>query len=104
MVPPLVLSPGASSDEVARAAAVRKAHPLYSTITLQLLQEVINGRLFTTGGTMELFAMSYHVMMIIGLQLGDSGGGGSGVGVQGGGEGVGPWAWGCRRGSMEGLL
>jgi hypothetical protein len=42
--PPPATNPAAA----AAATAARRAHPLYATITLQLLSEVVNSRLFTT--------------------------------------------------------
>jgi hypothetical protein len=38
----------APQAELARAAGIRRAHPLYSSVTLSLLTEIINSRLFTT--------------------------------------------------------
>lgn len=42
--PPPATNPAAA----AAATAARRAHPLYATVSLQLLAEVINSRLFTT--------------------------------------------------------
>ena len=40
--------PMAPQAELARATAIRRAHPLYASVTLSLLTEIINSRLFTT--------------------------------------------------------
>lgn len=48
VVPPLRPAPMAPQAELAAAAALRRAHPLYATVTLALLTEVVNSRLFTT--------------------------------------------------------
>ena len=45
---PPVLPVTATAEEKFRANLVRRAHPLYSLVTLKLLQEIMNGRLFTT--------------------------------------------------------
>jgi hypothetical protein len=42
--PPPATNPAAA----AAATAARRTHPLYATVSLQLLAEVINSRLFTT--------------------------------------------------------
>lgn len=48
IAPPAPLPPGASKEERVAAAAARRSHPLYSSVMLLLLTEIINSRLFTT--------------------------------------------------------
>ena len=45
---PTILPVTATTEEKFQANLVRRAHPLYSLVTLKLLQEIMNGRLFTT--------------------------------------------------------
>ena len=45
---PLVLARNAPPLEVVPAMDIRRRHPLYPMVTLNLLTEIINGRLFTT--------------------------------------------------------
>lgn len=52
-------SPMASQQEIAEAAAVRRAHPLYGTVTLMLLTEVLNCRLFAT--VRDALGLTYDV-------------------------------------------
>jgi hypothetical protein len=65
VVPPLVLEPGASPEEVQRAADIRRAHPLYASIALGLLTEVINSRLFTT--VRDTLGLTYDVSFELSL-------------------------------------
>ncbi len=51
--PAVVAAPGqlavaATAAEQAAAREVRRAHPLYADVTLRLLTEILNSRLFTT--------------------------------------------------------
>ncbi len=48
VIPPPILPPNASASELAAAADIRRAHPLYADVTLRLLTEIMNARLFTT--------------------------------------------------------
>jgi hypothetical protein len=49
IVPPVAPEAIENTPEAHSAAnAIRRAHPLYSSITLMLLTEIINSRLFTT--------------------------------------------------------
>lgn len=45
---PLVLPTSTPPQQVEQARDVRRRHPLYPMVTLNLLTEIINGRLFTT--------------------------------------------------------
>ena len=42
----------ATAAEQAAARDVRRAHPLYADVTLRLLTEIMNSRLFTTARTL----------------------------------------------------
>ena len=44
----MVLPPNPSAADVAHARDIRKAHPLYADVSLRLLTEILNSRLFTT--------------------------------------------------------
>jgi len=48
VIPPSRPQPMAPAAEVQEAATVRRAHPMYASVTLSLLVEIINSRLFTT--------------------------------------------------------
>lgn len=48
VIPPTIPPPNASASELAAAAEVLRAHPLYTDVTLRLLTEIMNARLFTT--------------------------------------------------------
>ncbi len=48
VVPPVVPPPNATAAQLTRAAEIRRAHPLYADVTLRLLTEIMNSRLFTT--------------------------------------------------------
>eukprot|EP00887_Chlorella_sp_A99_P001378 scaffold8.g1378.t1 len=65
VVPPPVPAPGATPKELAAAAAVRRAHPLYASITLSLLTEIINSRLFTT--VRDTLGLTYDVSFELSL-------------------------------------
>ena len=45
---PLALPRGTPAQLVQRAHDIRRQHPLYAMVTLNLLTEIVNGRLFTT--------------------------------------------------------
>lgn len=45
---PLVLPRNTNPQQVEQARDIRRQHPLYPMVTLNLLTEIINGRLFTT--------------------------------------------------------
>lgn len=47
ILPPIVNS-SMSFSERAQAEIIRRGHPLYGDVTLRLLVEIMNGRLFTT--------------------------------------------------------
>lgn len=44
VVPPLLPGPSATPTELAAATAARRAHPLYASVTLGLMTEIINSR------------------------------------------------------------
>ncbi len=48
VVPPVLPPPNATAAQLARASEIRRAHPLYADVTLRLLTEIMNSRLFTT--------------------------------------------------------
>ena len=48
VVCPQVLPPNASSAQIERNTQIRRAHPLYADVSLRLLTEIMNSRLFTT--------------------------------------------------------
>ena len=48
VVSPVIPPPNATPAELARAAQIRRAHPLYADVSLRLLTEIMNSRLFTT--------------------------------------------------------
>lgn len=48
VIPPYKVGPNASAEEHEEARQVRQAHPLFRDVSLRLLVEVINSRLFTT--------------------------------------------------------
>ena len=45
---PMILPRNATQQQVMEATRIRRSHPLYPMVTLNLLTEIINGRLFTT--------------------------------------------------------
>jgi hypothetical protein len=61
--PPPATNPAAA----AAATAARRTHPLYATVSLQLLAEVINSRLFTTvRDSLGLtYDVSFEVRMLV---------------------------------------
>ena len=48
VMPPVLPPPNATAAQLAKAAEIRRAHPLYADVTLRLLTEIMNSRLFTT--------------------------------------------------------
>lgn len=48
MLSPPIPSAFAARAEIQAAQQIRRSHPLYASVCLQLLTEVINSRLFTT--------------------------------------------------------
>lgn len=48
VVPPVLPPPNATAAQLTRATEIRRAHPLYADVTLRLLTEIMNSRLFTT--------------------------------------------------------
>lgn len=65
--PPPATNPAAA----AAATAARRTHPLYATVSLQLLAEVINSRLFTT--VRDSLGLTYDVsfeVSVLGWRLG----------------------------------
>lgn len=65
VVPPPALSPNAPAEALAAAAAARRAHPLYASVTLNLLSEIINSRLFTT--VRDTLGLTYDVSFELSL-------------------------------------
>ncbi|KAL4457809.1 hypothetical protein ABPG75_012674 [Micractinium tetrahymenae] len=65
VTPPVQLAPGAAPEEVARAAEIRRSHPLYASIALGLLTEIINSRLFTT--VRDTLGLTYDVSFELSL-------------------------------------
>lgn len=63
--PPVLLPPNATSAAVAAATAVRRAHPLYPMVTLSLLTEILNSRLFTT--VRDALGLTYDVSFELNL-------------------------------------
>jgi Peptidase M16 inactive domain len=59
VVPPPLPPPTASREEIAAAQRIRRAHPLYASVTLSLLTEVVNSRLFTT--VRDALGLTYDV-------------------------------------------
>ena len=45
---PQALPPNASSAQIDRNTQIRRSHPLYADVSLRLLTEIMNSRLFTT--------------------------------------------------------
>lgn len=45
---PLTLPRNATQQQIMEATRIRRSHPLYPMVTLNLLTEIMNGRLFTT--------------------------------------------------------
>jgi predicted Zn-dependent peptidase len=52
-------------QELARAQHIRRSHPLYPMITLSLLTEVLNSRLFTT--VRDALGLTYDVSFELNL-------------------------------------
>lgn len=50
IVSPTIVPPNADAKVLDQQKKIRQAHPLYADVTLRLLTEVINSRLFTTVG------------------------------------------------------
>ena len=46
--PPPIPSPFAPREELEAAKVARRSHPLYASVCLGLLTEIVNSRLFTT--------------------------------------------------------
>lgn len=65
VIPPVVLGPEATPAQVAEAARIRRAHPLYASVTLGLLTEIINSRLFTT--VRDTLGLTYDVSFELAL-------------------------------------
>lgn len=65
ILPPPVLPPSATADAVAAARAARRAHPLYADVSLSLLAEVVNSRLFTT--VRDALGLTYDVSFELSL-------------------------------------
>lgn len=57
--PPVVVPAMASAADRARATELRRRHPLYQSIMLMLLTEIINSRLFTT--VRDTLGLTYDV-------------------------------------------
>lgn len=65
IAPPMLLPPDASPALAAKAAETRRAHPLYASVTLGLLTEIINSRLFTT--VRDSLGLTYDVSFELSL-------------------------------------
>ena len=65
VIPPMLLGPEATPAQVAEAAEIRRAHPLYASVTLGLLTEIINSRLFTT--VRDTLGLTYDVSFELAL-------------------------------------
>jgi hypothetical protein len=65
VIAPLILGPDASPMQVAEAARIRRAHPLYASMTLNLLTELVNSRLFTT--VRDTLGLTYDVSFELAL-------------------------------------
>lgn len=63
--PPMLLPPNATPAAVAAATAIRRAHPLYPMVTLSLLTEILNSRLFTT--VRDALGLTYDVSFELNL-------------------------------------
>jgi len=63
VVSPQVLPPNASSAQIDRNTEVRRAHPLYADVSLRLLTEIMNSRLFTTVSPLPLVSTWYAVFL-----------------------------------------
>ncbi|KAK9797772.1 hypothetical protein WJX73_010222 [Symbiochloris irregularis] len=61
VIPPYKVGPNASAEEHEEAQLVRQAHPLFRDVSLRLLVEVINSRLFTT--VRDALNLTYDVTM-----------------------------------------
>lgn len=57
--PPVFLPPTASPKDRSAATDLRRRHPLYQSVTLMLLTEIINSRLFTT--VRDTLGLTYDV-------------------------------------------
>jgi predicted Zn-dependent peptidase len=65
-VPPPPTPPAtASADDLAAARAARRAHPLFADVSLSLLAEVVNSRLFTT--VRDALGLTYDVSFELSL-------------------------------------
>jgi predicted Zn-dependent peptidase len=65
VIAPLILGPDASPMQLTEAALIRRAHPLYASVTLGLLTEIINSRLFTT--VRDTLGLTYDVSFELAL-------------------------------------
>ncbi|KAK9810226.1 hypothetical protein WJX72_007002 [[Myrmecia] bisecta] len=65
VMPPIMPGANASLQEKQAAALVRRAHPLYASVTLQLLTEIVNSRLFTT--VRDALGLTYDVSFELSL-------------------------------------
>jgi predicted Zn-dependent peptidase len=63
--PPMLVPAGSSPNLVAKATQIRRAHPLYASVTLGLLTEIINSRLFTT--VRDSLGLTYDVSFELSL-------------------------------------
>jgi predicted Zn-dependent peptidase len=63
--PPPTVAPNAGAAELAAAAAARRAHPLFADVSLSLLAEVVNSRLFTT--VRDALGLTYDVSFELSL-------------------------------------
>jgi predicted Zn-dependent peptidase len=63
--PPIALPMNPTPEQVREAAAVRRAHPLYASVTLGLLSEIVNSRLFTT--VRDTLGLTYDVSFELSL-------------------------------------
>lgn len=65
IAPPPAMPPSATADAVAAARVARRAHPLYADVSLSLLSEVVNSRLFTT--VRDALGLTYDVSFELSL-------------------------------------
>ena len=70
--PPVFLPVTASAAEKARVTALRRGHPLFQSVTLMLLTEIVNSRLFTT--VRDTLGLTYDVSFEVSGRGGRGGG------------------------------
>ncbi|CAL8466878.1 g6414 [Coccomyxa elongata] len=65
VVPPVLPPLNATAAQLTRATEIRRAHPLYADVTLRLLTEIMNSRLFTT--VRDALGLTYDVSFELSL-------------------------------------